>query len=412
MPTHCPVFQEVFQRIRTTAAPHQVPYAACYRLALLVTGILAAKSTILAQIAAELTALRLTHATQTESIERRLRRTLNDPHLTPTICYDPLLPQVIDWDQVLRGSQRIVVILDESTKRDQVHLLRASLPYWGGSLPLAWEVWEQNFPLPEGEYWQRIEQVLARVARQGPTGLEVVVVADAFFAIPGFVDRLARYGWHWVLRVTPCGSHRFRDHRGYESGLGERVRQQVRQPGQRWKARGAVFKDAGWYAVSVVAVWAAGTAEPVVVLSDQPPCWQGVRTYDRRVWGEPGFRTDKTHGWQWESSQVQGVDHHAVLLLGMAWASLVTLCLGVEAAQARLAEVAARPRGGPHGAGRPRHARESIFTLGLRQLRAWLYRTWQRALRWRLPEVDSASWSARWHQQQAQRLIFSPPVRP
>ena len=346
MPAHCPVFQEVFQRIRTTAAPQQLPYAACCRLALLVTGILAAKSTVLAQIAAELAALHLTRATQAESVARRLRRTLNDPHLTPARCYDPLLPQVIDWAQVLQGSQRVVVILDESTKTDQIHLLRASLPSWGGSLPLAWEVWAQNVPLPEGEYWRRVEQVLARVAALVPSGLEVVVVADAFFAIPGFVDRLTRYGWHWVLRVTPCGRHHFRDHQGRESSLGERVRQQVRQPGQRWKARGAVFKAAGWYAASVVATWAVGTEEPFVLLSDQPPRWQLVRTYDRRFWCEPGFRADKTRGWQWATSQVQGVDHHVVLLLGMAWASVVTLCLGVEEARARLAAAAARPVAG------------------------------------------------------------------
>jgi hypothetical protein len=295
MPTHCPVFQEVFQRIRTTAPSPQLPYAACQRLALLVTGILAAKSSVLAQIAAELAALHLTAATQAESIARRLRRTLNDPHLTPEVCYIPVLQQVIDWPALLTGSCRVVIILDESTKTDQVHLLRASLPYWGGSLPLAWELWEQNVPLAEGEYWQRVEQVLARVAMQVPPGLEVVVVADAFFAIPGFVERLARYGWHWVIRVTPHGSHRFRDQRGRESGLGARVRQQVRQPGQRWKARGAVFKDAGWYAASVVAVWAAGTEEPVVLLSDLGPRWHLVRTYDRRFWCEPGFRSDKTH---------------------------------------------------------------------------------------------------------------------
>jgi hypothetical protein len=162
MSAPCPVFQEVFQRIRTTAPPQHLPYAACQRLALLVTGILAAKSSVLAQIAAELDALHLTEATQAESIARRLRRTLNDPHLTPAACYDPLLKQVIDWAQVLRSSQRVVVILDESTKTDQVHLLRASLPYWGGRLPLAGELWEQNVPLPDGEYWRRVEQVLAR----------------------------------------------------------------------------------------------------------------------------------------------------------------------------------------------------------------------------------------------------------
>ncbi len=272
-------------------------------------------------------------------------------------------------------------------------------------------MWQQNVPLPEGEYWRQVDTVLTTVAALVPSNLEVIVVADEFFAIPAFIERLQAYGWHWAIRITPNGSHRFRDQQGRESRLGERVRHQVRQPGQRWKARGAVFKEAGWYAVSLIAVWTPGAEEPLVVLSDLPPDWGVLRHYDRRFWTEPGFRNDKRKGWQWEASQVQGVDHHAVLLLGMAWASLVTLCLGVEEARARLAAEAARPVDGKRP-GRPRHARESVFTLGLGQLRAWLYRTWHRALRWCLPEVDSASWSDRWHEQQAQRLIFSLPVRP
>ena len=162
----------------------------------------------------------------------------------------------------------------------------------------------------------------------------------------------------------------------------------------------------------MVAAWAAGTEAPLVVLTDLPPRWSVLRHYDRRFWTEPGFRHDKRQGGPWEASQVQGVDQHAVLLLGMAWASLVTLCLGVEEARARLAAEAAHPVDAGRRPGRPRHARESVFTLGLGQLRAWLYRTWHRALSWRLPEVDSASWSDRWHQAQAQRLILSPPVRP
>ena len=411
MPTHCPIFQEVFQRIRTTATPRQLPYAACCRLALLVTGILAAKSSVLAHIAAELDALHVTQASTAESIARRLRRTLNDPHLTPAGCYTPVLKQVVDWPQLLAGSRRVVLVIDESTKADEIHLLRVSLPYWGGSLALAWAVWQQNVPLPEGEYWRQVDTVLTTVAALVPPNLEVIVVADEFFAIPAFIERLQAYGWHWAIRITPNGSHRFQDQQGRESRLGERVRHQVRQPGQRWKARGAVFKEAGWYAVSLIAVWTPGAEEPLVVLSDLPPDWGVLRHYDRRFWTEPGFRNDKRKGWQWEASQVQGVDHHAVLLLGMAWASLVTLCLGVEEARARLAAEAARPVDGKRP-GRPRHARESVFTLGLGQLRAWLYRTWHRALRWCLPEVDSASWSDRWHEQQAQRLLFSLPVRP
>ena len=87
----------------------------------------------------------------------------------------------------------------------------------------------------------------------------------------------------------------------------------------------------------MVAVWAAGTHEPVVLLTDLPPRWPLVRQDDRRFWCEPGFRTDKSRGWQWQASQVQGVAHHALLLRGMACARLVMLCVGVEAAQRRLA---------------------------------------------------------------------------
>ena len=54
--------------------------------------------------------------------------------------------------------------------------------------------------------------------------------------------------------------------------------------------------------------------------------------------------------------------HHARLLLGMAWASLVALCLGASEAQALLARLAATPVRLRRC--RPRHARESGFTLG------------------------------------------------
>ena len=57
-----PLYQVIHQRI-AAALPHAIPAASITRLALLVTGILAAKSAVLAQIAAELDALALTRAT-------------------------------------------------------------------------------------------------------------------------------------------------------------------------------------------------------------------------------------------------------------------------------------------------------------------------------------------------------------
>ena len=138
-----------------------------------------------------------------------------------------------------------------------------------------------------------------------------------------------------------------------------------------------------------------------MVITDLPPRWRVLALYDRRFWIEAGFRTDKSHGWEWEQSQVQGLAHHTRLVLAMAWASLLMLVLGVAEAQRRLATVAHRPRRGPRPPGRPRHARASVFTLGLQQARRWLYGTAGGPLRWWLPLLDAPSWRDQWQHAQA-----------
>jgi hypothetical protein len=410
MSAHVPLYQTVLQRLSRTIPAAQVPHASLVRLGLFVTGLLAAQSTVLAQIAAALDALQLTHATLVDSITRRLRRALDDPQLTPQTCYVPVLQHVLAWDDLLHGSRRLALIVDESSKADQVHLFRVSLPSWGGALPLAWAVWQQKSALTPGASWQAVDQVLAQVAALLPPGLAVTVVADRAYAIPPFLDRCRAYGWHWVLRLTTTGSHRFCDVRGHEHALRALVRRHLGQPGRRWRSRGRMFKDAGWRTVGLVGLWGAGAKEPLVVITDLPPTWSVRRQSERRFWIEPGFRTDKRQGWQWEASQVQGVAHHERLLLAMAWARLVVLCLGVEEAQRRLAAAQARPW--RKRLRQIRHARERVFTLGLRALQRWLFGTVRHAWCWWLPELDAPSWERQWYQWQSMRLVNLLPVRP
>jgi hypothetical protein len=80
---HPSLFQELYRQIARVSGPGRLPRASVERLALLVTGIIAAQSCVLARVAAELDALGLTAARCAEHIGRRLRRTLNDPHLSP-----------------------------------------------------------------------------------------------------------------------------------------------------------------------------------------------------------------------------------------------------------------------------------------------------------------------------------------
>ena len=316
---------------------------------------------------------------------------------------------MLDWATLLRGDRRVVLAVDDSSHTARIHLLRISLTYWGGSLPLAWALWPQNVAQAPGHYWDQLDTLFAQVAPLLPGGLEVIVTADRAFAVPNFIDRVVAQGWHWVVRVTTTGSHRFRDARGQEQELRALVAQHVGRAGTRWKARGAVFKDAGWRTASVVGLWGRGAAESLVVLTDLPARWEVLALYERRYWIEPGFRNDKTRGWQWEASQVRGLAAQERLLLGLAWASVVVLSVGLAAAQEQMAWERQRRAAG--AGGQVRRAQTSIFTQGLRAVRRWVYGTARTALPWGLGDLAGPSWGQRWHRVQAQALIF-PPLGP
>jgi hypothetical protein len=386
-------YQTLFQRCAALLAP-TVRRATIRRLTLLTSGIIAAQSTVLARVAAELDVLALTAARSPAHIERTLRRTLNDPHLHPATCYTPLLRALLDWSALLAGRREVVLAVDDSTKTDQIHLLRLSLSYWGGSLPLAWAVWPQNVAQPEGFYWTQMDQIFGQVAALLPPGLPVIVVADRAFAVPNFLDRCTAQGWHFVVRVATTGSHRYRDAAGQEQELRAAVAQHLGAPGTHWQATGWLFKDAGWRAVQLAGMWRAGEQECLLVLSDLPLRRDGLGEYARRFWIEPGFRNDKSAGWQWERSQVVGVAHHARLLVAMALASLVVLSVGVAAARAQLDAEAQRRQAGCRS--KPQPARWSVFTQGMRGVRRWLYGTTAAVVPWGLPALDAPSWQQQW----------------
>jgi len=399
------LYHHLVRQIKRCTAHQPLRHTSVVRLALVVTGIMTARSCVLRQIAAELLALGLTGASTAESVGRRLRRTLNDHRLTVETTYRPLVQQVVGWEGLRRGGQPAVLLVDESSNAEQVHLFRVSLAYRGGALPLAWALWPQNQAQPQEAYWQQVDRVLAEVAELLPAGLTVIVLADRAYDVPAFLDRLAAYGWSWIVRCKARGQLRFRDRQGREQRLGTLVRTQLPAAGGRWKGAGWAFKKAGWRPVSVVAIWAAGMAEPLVLLTNLPPAWQVAKLYQRRSWIEASFRQDKRKGWQWEDSQVVDLAHHERLMLALAWASLVTLCLGVEVAEQHLQQQRRKP---PR---RAQHPRESLFTLGLHRVKAWCYQRSGHRLRWHLPDVHAESWTDQWLGMQRHQHILQP-VRP
>ena len=386
------------------------------RLSLLVTGVLAAGTTVLARMAAELHTLGATRAETGASVERGLRRALSDDQVAVG-WYEPALAGAVAWAAVARTQAPLLLVLDDSRQDDRIHLLRLSLAYWGGAVPVAWAVWEQHVPLPAGDSWTQVERLLATAARVLPAGLAVVVLADRAFDVPAFVDRVTAVGWHWLVRAKARSALRYRPQVGAEQGVRAVIARQVQRPGQRWKGRGGVFKKAGWRPASVVAYWAPGEREPVVVLSDLPPRWEVLAHYQRRFWIEASFRADKTAGWQWEASGVVGVGHHTRLVLAMAWATLLTIGIGVTEALLRLARLAARPVVAVAGADRwwgrvLQPVRHAVFTLGRRRLGSWRMGGRDDPFPLALHHPTAQSWADQWRAAQIARNLAPHFVRP
>jgi hypothetical protein len=308
------------------------------------------------------------------SHERRLRRSLDDPHLT--------------WEQTyVRAVRRILhrprsgpwwVLIDETGHTDRYRVLVAALFYRGRALPLAWVSWPAQQPLSTG-YWELCGLLLDRVATMLPDG-PLVVVGDRAFGCPAFIDQVAAHGWEWLVRVQ--GQTRYQAADGTTVALRDVV-----QEGGVWHGRGQVFKKEGWRVASAVAYWRRGLREALLLASSCPGGGHLVREYRRRSAIEALFRDWKSSGWQWEASQVRRPEHWEVLLLLLAWATLVTLCLGEEAAQQVLA------RGPQPGQRRPWAARDSLFRLGRD---AFWRRVWQddrTPIRWELAYADAPNWS-------------------
>lgn len=408
------LYQEVFQKIWMITRAIALRKSAVTRLALLVTGIMGARSCVIGQIAGELADLELTNASEAAHIERRLRRTLRDGRLRPETCYEPVLRSVIDWFTPLSQERQVTLIVDESSQDERVHLFRISLAYWGTALPLVWAVWPQNQTQTQGSYWTHVDTVLRRVAALLPRGLEVVVVADRDYDIPPFIDRIAAWGWHWLVRCKAHSSLRLRDRHGHEASVAVVMAHVLPHPDTRWKGRRSVFKRAGWRTANLVAVWARGYKEPLVTLSDLPGRWEVHGLYDARFWIEPSFRTDKSRGWQWEANHVAQIERQQVLLTAMAWATLLTLCLGRADAQVHLQRHVRRAhqrvdRQRPPAT--PQPARASLFTLGWHRAHRWLYQHVFAPVRWLLDDITAPSWNHQCQQSQAHLFLFLQTVR-
>ncbi|HET6788627.1 MAG TPA: hypothetical protein VFH49_11730, partial [Aquabacterium sp.] len=228
----------------TKLRPVGFPKPLCKRLALVIAGLVASERATIGEIAIAVDALAVSEA-KAESIARRLQRVLQDSRLDPPLLpllFRPLLPELLR-DQLLAHLANcatpalhherftgVVIVLDESSQEDRVHLLVGGVPIGGVVLPLAIRTWPQNVPLPPGEYWTQVMAILQDIQAMLPPELRdhVLLTADRAYGVARLLDILMALGWHWLLRVQGATVIRVRH------GVCYPLRQLAPRPGTYW----------------------------------------------------------------------------------------------------------------------------------------------------------------------------------
>jgi hypothetical protein len=334
------------------------------RVAVLVAGLIAGEQATVSQWAGTVAGLAISPA-QEESIVRRLLRLLDDARLDPErllptlfrAWLPDLLAGVIAAHAANAGSgaghhrrfRPLHLVIDESSKTDQVHLLVVGLVYQGLVLPLGVRCWPQNTPLPEGEYWTQVSSLLCEVQTVLPPVLRdhVVLLADRGFGHPRLIDLLGVLGWAYVLRTQD----QVRVH--LPDGTTTPLRSLVTRPGQVWlggsttegtaaTAPVAVFKAAGWRTCQVVAIWAAGQPVPWLLLTNLPARATRWRDYAQRWAIERLFLAWKSHGWDLEASGLRTPAQVGRLVSGLVLATWWRIALALPVCLSHLASLSAR----------------------------------------------------------------------
>jgi len=431
-----PFYEGIFDWLSEKLRPVGLPRPLRKRLAVVVAGLVASQKATIGELTTAIGGLAISEA-QPESIARRLQRSLSDARLDPSLLplvFRPILPELLRSSLVAHTENTgtseahhrrfigLTLIFDESSQAEFVHLAVVGVPIGGVVLPLAVRTWPQNVDLPAGEYWTQVSGLFQEVQEMMPAELRdhVLLVADRLSGVPRMLDILSALDWNWLLRTQGQTQVRLAD------GTCRPLRTLVPKPGTQWtsdpdtkptaqglgegsdertceesdSASPSVFKAVGWRRSRVVAIWAAGQAEPWLLLTSLSGTLARVAEYAERWAIERLFLSWKSHGWEIEQSGIHDPIRLGRLLTGLAIATLWRLVFALPEALQKLAHLASRtarpsrqvPRSGPAASPRPWAAKYSLLTTGAKVAQIASLRTRTPALCWQFPLV---AWAGR-----------------
>jgi Transposase DDE domain len=426
-----PLVESVREWVQQQLRPQGFALPLIKRVSFVVAGLLKAESARRGDLVTALDQLKASSA-QSASVARRVVRTLNDPRLDPERILPNilkphlpiLLAEVIHEHEVHKRSSAskreherdfplLRVVVDESTKVDEVHILVAGLAYQGIVIPLAIRVWPQNQSLPPEEYRSHLVSLLSSVQDILPGVLRqhILLLADRAYGRSDFIDLVEALDWHYVIRIQGQTQIKLSD------GTSLAAHDFVKQPGEVWcsgfnpdsypKAL-AAFKKSGWRACQFVAAWAPAAKESWLLITNLSATKERFLDYAERWTIERTFLAWKSHGWDIESLQMSSPSRLGRYLVAIALATIWTLACAV-AHTIQLIEVIEDRQASPRAPRRavvqlplpfaefktdrrPELAKASLLTWGRRVLHQASCQTSTPPIRWRLPDWHAPAW--------------------
>lgn len=308
MSNNLSLYTTTLRRMRQLLPKHRITQVR--NLALLMTGLVLARSVHLDRISAQLPL-----PATIPSLTNRLRRFLSNRRLSITNCYAPVARVLL-----ARFAQAEIVLILDTTQLGRHHrLLTVSLAYRGRAFPLRFSVHRGK----KGHVKVTHAMRLLREIRPWLPHEQVQVLGDSAFGEVPFIEHLSRWRWAYVLRVKGHYSvaRDGRDwHRLIDLGLA---------PGQsRWLGAVHLTKKHNWVGSYVGLHWAEGEDDPWYLVSSLASWPRTLRAYRRRMWTEELYGDLKGHGFDLEATRLGSVLRLERLVLAVSVVYVWLLAFG------------------------------------------------------------------------------------
>ena len=250
------------------------------------------------------------------SLVNRLRRFLDNPRVCVRDYYRPVAESLVG---AFHG-QPMRLILDTTQLGFHSRMTTVSIGYRKRALPLVWSVHQGK------KGWIPVKKQIALlrwVAELIPEGAEVWVMGDCEFQHVPLISWVKDQGWHYVLRqqgkvvVWEPGEAQ-KQLADYDLQEGE----------TRYLDCVYLTRDYHYGPVSMVLHWEEGEEKPWYLATDRLATWRTLQIYKIRMWTEEMYGDMKGHGFDLESTHLQGLDRLSRLVLGVCLVYVWLICLG------------------------------------------------------------------------------------